>query len=234
MPQSLIIGPSGNMLEVDPLYKAARVALRPYDYSSSQTVLGHYSVAQASGATVSIGAAGHLGSIRWTDTSRYLVLLRIRAGWAVTAAVTAAAPMDLQAVIARSFSVDFTTASTAISLAGVANTNKMRASMGASLMGTVGPRIATTTVMSGQTLTADAAPFAMMNWQNQPSGNATVTQAAGVAGPMQTLYDCTASGQHPVILTANEGVILQPVTAGPVSGTTKYYFEWTWAEVAAF
>lgn len=225
---------AGTQQVIDPTFNASRVALRPLDYAHLGAVLGHYAVAHASGATASLGAAGHLASIRWTDASRYLVLMRIRAGWSVTGAVTAATPMDLQAVIARGFSVDFTTASTATSLAAIANTNKMRSSMGASLMGVNGPRIATTTVMSGQTLTADAAPFAMCPFVNQPSGNATVTQAVGVGGAMTDLYSWTALGQHPIVLSANEGVIVQPVTAGPTTGTVKYYVQWEWAEVVLF
>ena len=238
MPQTQLIG-GGNLqpgvpLAVDPFYQAARIALRPLDYSNVGQLLGHFAVAQVSGATLNIGAAGHIGSIRWTDTTRYLVLMRIRAGWSVTAAVTAAVPADLRAIIARGFTVDFTTASTAANLAAVTKTAQMRGTMNASLMTTNGPRICTTTVMSGQTMTVDADPFAMVVWPNQPSGNATVTQAVGVAGIMQTVYEWTALGQHPVVLSQNEGVILQPVTAGVTSGSVKYYFEWQWAEVVVF
>jgi hypothetical protein len=225
---------AGTEWAVDPTFQAARIAMRPLDHAALGQVLGHYSVCQVSGATASLGAAGHLASIRWADSSRFLVLMRIKAGWSVTGAVTAATPMDMQAVIVRGFSVDFTTASTTISLAAISNTNKMRANMGTSLMNTIGPRIATTTVMSGQTLTADVAPFAYTVWANQPSGNATVTQAVGVAGAMQELYNWNALGQHPVVLAANEGIVLQPVTAGPTTGTVKFYVQWDWAEVTVF
>jgi hypothetical protein len=224
----------GTEAVVDSLRGAQRFSQSPLDHSDANgNLLGFYKVSQVSGATVSIGAAGHLGSIRWTDTSRFMVLIRIRAGWAVSGAITAATIMDLQAVIARAFSVDFTTASTAASLAA-ANTNKMRQSMGASILGAAGPRIATTTVMSGQTLTADANPFSMTAFTNQPSGNATVTQAVGVGHPMVTLYEWDTNGGHPIVLHANEGVLLQPVTAGPVTGSVKYYFSWEWAELAYF
>jgi hypothetical protein len=238
MPQTQILGGGqiqpGVPLAVDPTFLAARVALRPLDYANVGQLLGHYAATQVSGATVSLGAAAHSASLRWTDTTRFLVLMRIKAGWSVTGAVTAATPMDMQAVIARGFSVDFTTNSTQLSLAAVTNTNKMRAGMGTSLLGASGPRILTTAAMSGQTLTADVAPFAITVWNNQPSGNATVTQAVGVSGPMQTIYEWTALGQHPVVLTANEGVLLQPVTAGPTTGTVKYYVQWEWAEVLIF
>jgi hypothetical protein len=238
MPQTQIIG-GGNLqpgvpLAVDPLYQAARVAMRPLDYTNQGQLLGHYAVAQASGATVSLGAGAHLGSLRWTDTTRFLVLMYLRASWSITGAVTAATPMDLQAIIARGFSVDFTTNSTAANMAANSNTNKMRASMGASLLGANGPRIATTAAMSGQTLTQDANPFGMTAFTNQPSGNATVTQAIGVGHPTVDLYNWNTAGAHPVVLTANEGVLVQPVTAGPTTGSVKYYLTWAWAEVALF
>lgn len=228
-------GPTfGTAQAIDPTFNAARVALRPLDYSHLGVVLGHYAVAQASGATVSLAAAAMLASMRWSDASRLCVLMRIRAGWSITGAVTAATVMDLQAVIARAFSVDFTTNSTAANLAAPANTNKMRSSMGTSLMGTNGPRIATTAAMSGQTATADANPFAMMPFPNQPSGNATVTQAIGVGANAVDLYSLTALNQHPIVLTANEGILIQPVTAGPVTGSVKYYIQWEWAEVVLY
>jgi hypothetical protein len=225
----------GQEAVIDQLRGAFRTSISPLDHSDiNGNLLGFYKAGQVSGATVSLGAAGHLASLRWTDTSRFLALLRVKVGWSVTGAITAATPMDVQAVVARGFSVDFTTASTQLSLAAVSNTNKMRANMGTSLMGALGPRIATTTVMSGQTLTADASPFAYMVYPNQPSGNATVTQAIGVSGPMSTLYEWDINGGHPLILSANEGVIIQPVTAGPVTGTVKYYVSWEWAELAYF
>lgn len=229
------IAPSLTELLVDIQRQAARVSISPFDYAGSGgQILGFYKVAQASGATLNLAAAAHLASLRWTDPKNVAVILRIRAGWAVTAAITAATPMDLQAVIARGFTVDFTTNSTAANLAAIAKTNALRNRMGSSLLGATGPRIATTAAMSGQTLTADANPFAMASFANQPSGNATVTQAIGVGHPMVDLYKLDTMGGHPVVLSLNEGVLVQPVTAGPVSGSIKYYVEWEWAELGGF
>jgi len=220
---------------VDRLRGAQRTSISPVDYAAADGsgVFGYYGVAQASGATVSLAAGAHLASLRWSDLTRVLVLLGIRAGWTITGAVTAATPMDLRAIIARGFTVDFTTASTPANLAAVANTGKFRSTMGASLLGTNGPRIATTGAMSGQTLTADADAFAMTSFANQPSGNATVTQAVGVGHPMVDLYKWDPT-KHPIVLQANEGVLVQPVTAGPTTGSVKYYIEWHWAELAGF
>lgn len=237
MPSSLIIGGpnvlgAGSPLAIDPLFMAARIAMRPLDFSQNGVLLGYYGTAQASGATVSLGAAAHIGSVRWTDTTRFFVLMRVRVGWTVTGAVTLATPMDLQLVKATGFTTDFTTNSTAASLA--TGQNKMRSNMGTSLLGVNGPRILTTAAMSGQVLTADTVPMNMTSFANQPSGNATVTQAVGVGHQMIDLYNVANQYDHPLVLSANEGALIQPVTAGPVTGTIKYYFEWKWAECLVF
>lgn len=206
-------------------------------YVSGNQILGHYAVAQRSGElAATIGALGHLARIRWTDTAASCVLNRISVGLTVSAAVTTAVEMNLRAIIVRQFTVDFTTAMTAISMVGVGNTNKMRSWMGSSRMGTAGPGISTTAVLSGQTLTADAAPFAMATFTNPSTtlGVTAVTNQVGAGVPMTVLYERTAEGQHPVVLSANEGVVIQPVTAGPASGTFALYVQWEWSECLTF
>ncbi len=241
MAQTKIIGGGtqapGTELGIDPTFLAAHVAMKPMEYTGAGAVLGHYSVAQQTGTVTAMGAGAMLASLRWTDPSRFLVLLRIRVGYSILGAVTAAVPMDMRAIIARGFSVDFTTNKTQLSMAAVTNTNKMRASMGTSLLGVNGPNIATTVAMTGQTLTADSAPFAICSWPSLLATNGAgtaVALAAGDCGPVQDLYTCNAMGQHPVVLGNNEGVLVQPAQTGPASGTWNYTVQWEFAEVVVF
>ncbi len=213
--------------------------MRPVNYITGGVTLGHYAVTQKSGLlTGTIAAAGIMASIRWSDPTRFLALMRVKAGWMVTTVTNQVSPVfDLAATIVRGFTVDFTVG-TAISMTGVTNTNKTRASMGASLMGAAGPRIATTVVMSGQTATLDAAPFAVQTFPmliNTSAGGVGTGVLAGTGTGMQTLYEWTGLGQHPPVLAANEGVILSQVT-GTVFGSGVYalYTQWEWAEVAVF
>ena len=208
--------------------------------SGQQTVLGHYAVAQTSGAIAATPTAldAH-ASIRWSPTisNTYLVLTRLKVGWSVISAVTTAVRMAYQASIVRGFTVDFTTASTAINMATVPNTNAMRKTMATSQMGANGPRICTTAVMTGQTYTLDNAPFALQVWEPLHSSTATGTAVAlqaGAAGEMKTVYEWLGQGSHPVVLSANEGVVVQLVHTGIATGTYSLYTQWEWAEVAAF
>lgn len=227
-------GVGGPGAAVDSTFQAPRFSYRPADHAT----LGHFSVAQRSGELVAtIGAAGHLARFRWTDATRFALIHRIKVGWSISGAVTTAVEMTLRAIIARAFTVDFTTARTLAAMGVVANTGKMRNSMATSLLGANGPAIATTTVMSGQTLTADADPFAIAPMPSLAPVTATGTAVAipvGAASPMITLYENTSLNQHPLILGANEGVIIQPHLAGPGSGTWALYVQWEWAELVAY
>lgn len=205
----------------------------PYDqYSGIGSLRGHYKAAQASGAlAATIGAAGHLASIRWSNGSAYCVLKRLRVGIGIISAVTTAVETTLQAVVVRGFTVDFTTAITAVA------PSRMRSLMPPSLIAGSGTKIATTTVMSGQTLTADAAPFAIAVFPMLTPVTATGTAVALPAGAgtvMQTLYEQTADGDHPVVLSQDEGVVVQTNQASVASGTWRLYVQWEWAELNAY
>ena len=220
------------------------MAIAPLPYigtgSQSQTVLGHYAVSQTSGSIAATPTALDVhASIRWAPTlsNTFLVLMRVKVGYGVISAITTAVRMAYQASIARQFTVDFTTAATAINLATTAKTNQMRGSMSPSQMGANGPRICTTAPQTGQTYTLDAAPFALTTWEALHSVSATGTAVqlnAGAAGPMQTLYEWTGLGQHPVTLSSQEGVAVQLVHTGWATGTVSLYTQWEWAEVLLF
>ncbi len=206
--------------------------------SNAQVILGHYAVAQTSGAIAATPTALDVhASIRWAPTvsSYFLTLMRVKVGWGVISAVTTAVRIAYQASIARAFSSDFTTAATAISMA--AGSGRMRANMAPSQMGANGPRIATTAPQTVFTYTLDAAPIGMQNWTTSRSSNTVGTVViiqVGDAGEPRTLYEWTALGQHPVVLSNNEGVVIQLVHTGWAAGTISLYDQWEWCESLTF
>lgn len=207
---------------------------------NSQIVLGHYAVAQQSGAIAATPSALDVHArIRWAPTlASYLcVLMRLKLGWAIISAVTTTVRMVYQASIARGFTVDFTTACTQINMSTVTGTNMMRPGMSNSLMGAAGPGIATTAPCTGMTYALDNAPFAICVWPGLLSVTATgtaVAQQAGMAGQMLPIYEWTGLGQHPVILGNNMGVAVQLTNAGWASGTVSLNDQWEWGEVLLF
>jgi hypothetical protein len=131
MPQTQVLGKSNNQLEIDPLYLAARIALRPLDYTGYGKILGHYAVGQRSGEiAATLGAAAHLARVRWAppDGTSFLVLMRLKLGLSISADVTSAAiEQAYKATIVRGFKTDFTANITSIDMATLPRTNAMRA-----------------------------------------------------------------------------------------------------------
>ena len=208
--------------------------------NNSQVVLGHYGVGHLSGAIAATPTAlDPHARIRWapSNTSAYLVLMRLKYGYHVLTAITAAVRMSYQASIVRGFSVDFTTAITNINLATVAKSNAMRGTMGNSLMGTAGPGICTTAPLSGHTYTLDTAPFCFNAMPPLTGTNATgtvVTLSLGMGSKAEPLYEWTGLGQHPVVLSNLEGVVVQLVHTGHATGTVSEFAQWEWGETLVF
>lgn len=208
--------------------------------TNNQVALGHYATAQFSGAVAATPTALDVhGRIRWapTLTTAYCVLMRSKIAWACLTAITAAVRNAYQLSIARGFTVDFTTAITNCNMASPTATNQMRRSMGNSQMGTSGPGICTTAPCTGMTYTLDANPFAIQFLPQLVGTNATgtvVTLSLGMGTPMQTLYEWTGLGQHPAVLTNQEGIVLQLTHTGHATGTTTVYWQNEWAECFVF
>lgn len=207
----------------------------PYKFSNGAVVLGQYKVAQRSGAIAATPTAlDDWARIRWvpSTSNAKLVLIRLRCGLSISGAVTTLVQQVLQASVVRSFTSDYTTAITNVSMVG--NSGKMHANMGSSLMGATGPGICTTAPMTTFTGTLDPAPFALDNFPLITAVTATGTAIAGAVGiatPMKTLYEWTGLGDHPVTLSTGEGVVVETVLTGHATGTLVLTTEWTWAEV---
>jgi hypothetical protein len=231
----LIASPSqgpGVIAEVDPLYQNLRATLRPLDYTRGNTPggnsLGAYSVGLQSGviAAAPLGAGSVISSIRWApaNANALCVLQRIKVGLGVHAALTQANAFDMEALIARSFTADYSSNNTQVSM--LVQNGALRSSMPNSQLTTKGPQICTTAGMTGATNTLDANAFAVTALS---VGGTTV----GI-GDMRTLYEYTAPTQHPVILSNNMGIVLQNISAGPSAGTFYYYVQYEWSEVFVF
>lgn len=199
-----------------------------------QVVLGHYAAAQLSGAIAAAPTAlDPHASFRWAPNPSTIlaVLMRIKVGWAVISAITTAVRMAYQASIARAFTVDYASGGTLLVTGTPVKTQAMRSTMAPSQASI---RMTTTGALSGHTNTLDTAPFAMTNWNVPSILTGTVSVPAGVAGPMQTLYEWTGLGQHPPVLANNEGVAVQLVHTGWATGTVSLITMWEWAEVLLF
>lgn len=220
-------GVSGALLGIGAQSQSsAHVEAKPISYGS----LGHYRISQVTGTLAAALAAGApLFAARWTDATRFAVVTKLKARFLPLTPFTAATLTDhtsIDAYVARAFSASYTGGTALVA-------SKMRAAMGGSLMGDL--RIATTAALAGGTLTFDSSPFA----QSLRKGN-RVNPAAGTEETTPDAFDSPSldfdmgGGDHPVVLAANEGVVIRNRTVWPLAGTGILMVMLTWAEVTAF
>jgi hypothetical protein len=223
----------GQELAVDPTFLAARVALRPLEYASQGTVLGHFRATVITGTTVSIGAKGILSYLRWTASS-YAVIERLTLNSAyVASTITTGVIVDAAAYIRRG-STAAGSGGNAVTIGG--NNQKMRASMGASLVTDM--RVATTGALTAPTNgTQDANPIGYTLTPSTfvttaPVSGTPATATLGIA-PVD-LFKWDALGAHPPVLVAGESVEFVEYTAGPATGGIAFAMTYEWAEVVLF
>lgn len=228
--QTKIIGSSNQgaiapaELAIDPLFLAARVVHRPYDYTGAGRVLGFYRAAGISSA-IAPAANGIMANMRYGDTTSFLVLLRLRVGISVVTAVTAQSTPPMVVAHARAYTASETTSIAALTLTG--NNAKMRTTpMNSSQVA----QFALATVaagVTGGTKTLDTSSF----------GIATISPALGAIGsgtPMFDIYKADNNGGHPVVYGGNEGFALSWGSTTLATGTVTVAVEAEWAEVIVF
>lgn len=225
----------GIVEEIDPVFRAGRVSLRPIDYGVPVNLgapgkfLGHYSQVGTISA-IAPAANANLAAFRWADPTNFVILLRLWFSLQVVTAVTAQRVDALLAFIARGYSVRDLTNATAIALVG--NAGKMRTTpMGTTLMGLSGNfDVASAAAgLTGGTKTVDANPF----------GSAGLSGPSAIAGlgtgvPNTDLYKGDKQGNHPPMLSTQEGALVQWGATALATGTVTLTIGVEWAEVAYF
>lgn len=221
-------GVHGDVLQqVDPTQDASRVSIRPMEHVIAGMIGGHYLMAATYSNTAAKPAAGSdVLSLRWTDSRFYFVLLRLSVYSLVTTAYTAAGAQDMALFVARDFSVSPSGGTQVVPLAGgqVVRSGNMKKT---GLDGSSGVLF----VSSGDLLTTGTRTL-----DTQPIGYFQYANPAAAGSPASgDLYDSRDFGEHPLILTANEGLVVQtPIGNAQAAGVSKYGFRMEWAEVGAF
>jgi hypothetical protein len=202
----------------------ARVQIRPPAFGA----LGAYAKSLVSGLIV---ATGSVNAVLWmmprTDGTRFALIERIRVNAVVTGTITTAVPYNLALLFARSFTVSPTTSiGTTATLTG--SNAKRRTSMGTTLLNGMWILGTAAAGLTGQTVTNDTDALATLGGA---SGTVIGNQFFGPAPA--NLWDDNVDA-HPLILAANEGLVITAPLAGPATGTFQVIVSVDWMEVAAY
>lgn len=220
-----VIGNGGTVAEVDgTTFRALRTTGRPMDYGS----LGFYRVSAVSGTmAAALGANSEIFQFRWPDATKLAIVTRIAISAGANVAATAAALCSFRVTTARSWSAAGS-GGTRLTMTG--NNQKLRTSMGTSLVNDIG--IATTGALTAGTKTLDAQDVGGVSFG---IGTGAITTALNLnIIPMTELLNIDASNDHPLVLTQNEGFVIRSGIIFPATMTWAFTVNVSWAEVTAY
>lgn len=195
-------------------------------------VLGSYRIAATTGTlAAALGAGGQLFYLRWTNAANLFVLHKFVARFQALTVFTAATLTDFGFDLFKATSVSAGGGGTDL---GAVAKPKMRTSMGASLLDAAGlMRISTTAALTALT-TVGAAPIAASLGDSQRVNPAAATEEQRVNDPTLSYIADLASGEYPLVLAENEGLVLRNRTVWPAAGTGIVQVEMAWSEVSNF
>ena len=189
----------------------------------------HFQAIATTGAiSAGIAGASEILQIRWTSTAKLCAIhsLKVNGMYATTA--FAAGAIDLNATIARAFTAAGTGGGT-VTL--TTNNNKMQTDFATSVMGEI--RVATTAALTAGTKTLDATTVGSILTHSSGGVGSATPIIGSIYLPKLTLFEAdTASVQHPIVLEANEGLIVRCTV--PATGVWTIGFELKWAEVVEY
>ena len=195
---------------------------------------GGYSLCAVSGALTGVAAgtatAGHLWVARWAPTigvgnyaPQFALLQRLRARWFTILGFTAAQQIGIELFQLRSFTANYS--------GGTAQTlttpnQKSRTNMPASAFADI--RIGTTGALTAGTQTLDAQPI-------RRTAFAELAAAATVPkGQMELFLSREDLERYPIVLAANEGLMIRNTVLMGAGGTAELDVEMDWLEVQRY
>ena len=222
-----IRGNGGVVAEVDgTTYRAQRFATRPLDHGA----LGHYHVAMRTGTLpAALIATAQLFSYRWSHATNLAIITKLQFEFITLAAFTAHQEVSFEAFVGRTYTTN-PSAGTAATITG--NAFKKRVSMATTSVADI--RIAAAAALTAGTVTLDAQPFAVAIGTPNINNVAAGTAFAPYKTPAALWKANVADGEHPIVLSQNEGIIIRNAIVFPAAGTGVLAVRMDWTEVTAY
>ncbi len=224
MSQTIAGGVSNVLADVDGIgTRALRTMLRSHDVGA----LGSYSLGTKSGIMAAgLGAAAPVFSFRFAPTvnpNSLLLLKKLLITPSTLGTAFTAGSALFETFVIRGYTVA-DTGGGSLTLGTAITTGKLRTSQ--AISGVTDFRISATATLTAGTQTVDTNPISSVITQIP----ATTTNYA-ILPPEFPLWEAKP-GEHPVVLTANEGAVIRATV--PATGTWSFSVKAIWDEVAAY
>lgn len=218
-------GVSGSLAEVG---VGASVPMHVNGRAVPYGALGHYRMASMTGKiAANLAASAQLYTFKWLHASYLAVIQRVTVRFQPLVLFTAAQLEDFGFDLKKATGVSAGGGGTALL------PSKLRSTMAASQLSSGDVRIATTAALTALT-TLDTNPIAASLGDTQRVNPAAATEEQYVNSPNLDYWPDVASGEHPLVLSANEGFVIANRTVWPAAGTGLLQVEVAWAEVTAY
>jgi hypothetical protein len=226
-----IQGYGGVTADVDgSTFRAIRITPRPIDYGS----LGFYRLGMITGTmAAALTANSEIFQFRWTDATRFAAIYRIAISAGANVAATAAALVAFRLALARAWTVAGSSGTRATT---TGHNQKLRTSMGTSLVAANDIGISTTGALTPGTKTIDAQDAGVIAFG---IGTGAITTSNNLTFLVPTdLLNIDSSSDHPIVLAGGanpEGYVIRiGGNAFPAAMTWHASVNTSWAEVAAY
>lgn len=211
--------------------KSLHVVAKPH--GSFTDVLGCYRVSGEvtfNGAGAGTATVGHAFAFRWPDIAAYCIINRISWKYVTGVAATAASIVDC------GFDCFKTTGHTAAHTANKSNPagSKKRLTGVNSRLAATDIALSTGNGMTGGTYTFDTNPFCSSITDPNDANPALGTEKANIGPNLPLEYNPFVSGEYPLTLLRDEGLIIRNRAAWPAAGNQFVSIELDWTEVVAF
>lgn len=223
MSQTITGGVTNVLADVDASTRAIRAHLRAADVGS----LGSYSLGTKSGIMAAgLAGASPIFSMRFAPTvnpNSLLLLKKLTITPSTLGTAFTAGSALFETFVLRGYTVN-DIGGGSLTLGTAITTGKLRTSQ--AISGVVDFRISATATLTAGTETADTNPISSVITQIP----ATTTNYAILPADFP-LFEAKP-GEHPLVLTANEGLVIRATV--PATGTWSFSVKALWDEVAAY
>lgn len=217
-------GNGGTVADVGADHRELLTGARPTTVGS----YGHFRLAVQTGSIAATARTDEpIFSMRWSSSSVYAVIYRVRITGIIATTAFAVGPIYVKATRATGFSAE-DTGGTAITESSV---SKLRSTFGTSSAADL--RVSSTGVLTAGTRTLDTYDLGQITTHSSGGvGSATPIIGSQYLPHNDLFVARVEAGEHPLVLTANEGLIVRATV--PATGVWIAGIEVTWSEGTSY
>lgn len=208
---------------------------RPKEMNGGYDLKGSFALSVPTGlvttAAAGTASAGHLFAMRWASSTVSCFIKRVAARFTLTTAYGTAQRTGCDLCVTRSYTVAHTGGTSVEIGSTTADTNSIISSLGTSIIAVDQIKVATTGGLTDGTHVIDVNSIGTLVGWSGAIGDQVPTAGSGAGGGYGILFDqAQSSHRSPIVLAANEGIIIRNTVLMGATGVGVWDFLVEWDE----